>query len=76
MGSFFSWLKTVIAAILSLFFLFFGIETLIGAFHLKNPFEFIMFFFAASFMVLVSMVGVLYSLFQVLALFTNQEDQT
>ena len=47
------------------FFLVFGIETLIGAFHLKNPLEFIMYFFSASLMILVSIVGILYPAFQV-----------
>ena len=60
------WLgKMMLIVILSLFFLVFGIETLIGAFHLKNPLEFIMYFFSSSFMILVSLVGVLYPVFQV-----------
>jgi len=55
----------ILIGIFSLFFLVFGIETLIGAFHLKNPLEFIMYFFSASFMILVSLVGILYPVFQV-----------
>jgi len=46
-------------------FLLLGIETLIGSFHLQNPLEFIMYFFSASFMILVSLVGILYPAFQV-----------
>ena len=52
----------------SLFFLIFGIETLIGSFYLKNPLEFIVYFFSASFMVLVSIVGIIYPAIQVHAL--------
>jgi fumarate reductase subunit D len=65
MGSCFWWGKMILAGFLSLFFLVFGIETLIGAFHLKNPLEFIMYFFSASFMILVSLVGMLYPAFRV-----------
>jgi hypothetical protein len=59
------WGKMILIGFFSLFFLVFGIETLIGAFHLQNPLEFIMYFFSASFMILVSLVGILYPAFQV-----------
>jgi hypothetical protein len=65
MGSYFWWTKIILLGIFSIFFLVFGIETLIGAFHLKNPLEFIMYFFSASLMILVSLVGILYPIFQV-----------
>jgi hypothetical protein len=65
MGSYFWWIKIILLVFFSLFFLIFGIETLIGAFHLKNPLEFIMYFFSASLMILVSVVGILYPVFQV-----------
>jgi hypothetical protein len=69
MGSSFWWVKNISIAVVSLFFLVFGIETLIGSFYLKNPLEFIVYFFSASFMVLVSIVGIIYPAFQVHALF-------
>ena len=65
MVSYLWWGKMILIGFFSLFFLVFGIETLIGAFHLKNPLEFIMYFFSASFMILVSLVGILYPAFQV-----------
>jgi zinc transporter ZupT len=65
MGSYFWWGKMTLVGLLSLFFFILGIETLIGAFHLKNPLEFIMLFFSAGFMILVSLVGILYPAFQV-----------
>ena len=64
MGSSVWWCKNLILAFLSIFFLIFGIETLFGAFHLKNPLEFISLFFAASLIVLISLVGVIYPAFQ------------
>jgi hypothetical protein len=69
MGSGLWWGKIILLGLLSLFFLLFGIETLTGAFHLKNPLEFIMYFFSASLMILVSIVGILYPIFQIHAYF-------
>jgi len=65
MGSGLWWGKMILIAFLSLFFLLFSIENLVGAFHLTNPLEFIMYFFSASLMILVSIVGILYPAFQV-----------
>lgn len=65
MGSCLWWGKMLLILFFSLFFLVFGVENLIGAFHLTNPFDFILYFFSASLMVLVSLVGVLYPIFQV-----------
>ena len=69
MGTSIWWGKNVLIALVSLFFLLLGIETLIGSFYLKNPLEFILYFFSASFMVLVSIVGIIYPAFQAYALF-------
>jgi hypothetical protein len=60
MVSFLWWAKMVFIGFISFFFLLFGIDNLIGSFHIKNPFEFIMYFFSASFMILVSIVGIIY----------------
>lgn len=68
-GSWLWWVKHVLLLLFTAFFLTFGIETLIGSFHLKNPFEFVMNFFSASFMVLVSLTGILYSAFRIHAFF-------
>ncbi len=73
MGSCFWWGKNIVIALFAFFFLAFGIETLIGSFLLKNPLEFIMYFFSASFMVLLSFVGILYPAFQVHAFFKNRK---
>jgi hypothetical protein len=69
MGSIAWWCKNFFITILSLFFLLFGIEILTGAFYLENPLEFISVFFAASFIILISLVGIIYSAFQFYAFF-------
>jgi hypothetical protein len=73
MESCFWWGKNILIAFFALFFLAFGIETLIGAFLLKNPLEFIMYFFSASLMVLVSLVGILYPTLRIHALFKTRK---
>lgn len=74
MGSYFWWGKNILIAFFALFFLAFGIETLIGSFLLKNPFEFIMYFFSSSLMVLVSLVGILYPTVKIHALFKTRKN--
>ncbi len=51
----FWWLTQIVFSLLSAFFLFFGIDLLRGSYSLGNPFNFIMVFFAASFMILISL---------------------
>ncbi len=75
MGSYLWWGKNILIAFFAFFFLVFGIETLIGSFLLKNPLEFIMYFFSASLMVLVSLAGILYPTFQVHAFFKTRKTQ-
>ncbi|MBW1980233.1 MAG: hypothetical protein JRJ12_03350 [Deltaproteobacteria bacterium] len=50
------WLLRSASALLSLFFLFFGIELCRAAFRLEQPHEFILTFFASSFIILISAV--------------------
>jgi hypothetical protein len=73
MRSCLSWGKNIVIAIFSFFFLVFGIETLVGAFYLKNPLEFIIYFFSSSLMVLISLVGIMYPAFQIHALFRHRK---
>jgi hypothetical protein len=72
-GSGFWWLKMIALGLFSFFFLVLGVETLVGAFQLKNPLEFIMYFFSASFMILISIVGVLYPIFQIHAFLRHEK---
>lgn len=69
------WGKNILIVLFASFFLVFGIETLIGSFLLKNPIEFIMYFFSASFMILVSVAGILYPTFQIHAFLKTRKSQ-
>jgi len=54
------WIKNSFILCGSVLFLFIGINTLIGSYDLKNPTEFVMYFFSASLLILVCIVGVIY----------------
>ena len=49
------WIIQILLTLVSLFFLIFGIDLLRGAYSLKDPYTFIMTFFAASFIILISL---------------------
>jgi len=75
-GSWLWWIKNVVIGVFSIFFLIFGIEVLIGAYGLKHPQSFIMFFFSGSFITLISIVGILYPVFQIYTWITQKPDSS
>jgi predicted RND superfamily exporter protein len=54
------WIKNVMVLLLSVLFLIIGVNTLLGSYNLKNPLEFVMYFFSASLLILVCIVGIIY----------------
>jgi hypothetical protein len=52
-------LGRIALGIIEVFFLFFGIYLLVLAYHLKDPFAFIMTFFASNLVILISAVFLL-----------------
>jgi len=67
MRSWFWWLKNILIAIFSLLFLVFGIQALMASYSMKNPYEFIMYFFSSSLIILISIVGIIYPALRVRA---------
>jgi hypothetical protein len=59
------WLKLLVIGGVSLLLLLLGINTLLSAYLLKNPLEFIMLFFSASFMILLGLTGLIYPAFRI-----------
>ncbi len=49
------WIFQILGMLVSAFFFLFGIDLMTGAYSLKDPFSFIMTFFAASFVLLISL---------------------
>ncbi|MBN2397632.1 MAG: hypothetical protein JXI32_04570 [Deltaproteobacteria bacterium] len=66
MNTLFWWVSKVFIGMVSLFFFVRGINVLISSYTLTNPLEFIMYFFSSSMLILVSLVGIIYSVFRVL----------
>ncbi len=49
------WTIQGVLCLTSLFFIVFGIDLLVATYGLKNPFHFVMTFFSASFIILISL---------------------
>ena len=64
MNSWFRWLKIIFIGFLSIFFLIFGVNELIASYSLRDPHVFVMYFFSSNLLILISAVGLIYSLFQ------------
>jgi hypothetical protein len=54
MASIFWWTRQVVLILLASFFLYYGVELLISSYRLKDPYSFIMTFFASNFIILIS----------------------
>jgi ABC-type antimicrobial peptide transport system permease subunit len=67
MHSWLWWLKNIFIALFSLLFLLFGINALMAAYSVNNPYEFIMYFFSSSLIILISIVGMIYPAFRIRA---------
>lgn len=57
-------IKNIVVLLLSVFFLIFGVDLLVGSFALANPLEFVMTLFSASFVILFCITGILYAIFR------------
>ncbi len=66
MGALFWWVSKVFIGLVSLFFFVRGVSVLIDSYTLTNPLEFIMYFFSSSMLILISLVGIIYSFFRIL----------
>jgi heme A synthase len=49
------WVKQIFLILIGSFFFLFGIQVMVGAYQLNNPFTFMMSFFSASFIILISL---------------------
>lgn len=60
------WVRWIFFAAVAAFFLIFGIEEMARAYRGKNPGEFLAFFFAASFIILISGAILIGSIFRMI----------
>ncbi len=66
MAGIFWWIRQAVLILLGAFFLYYGILLLISSYGLKDPFSFLMTFFASNFIILISgalIVGFGYRMF-------------
>ena len=54
MSIIFWWIRQTVLIVIGAFFLYYGIHLLISSYSLKDPFVFIMTFFASNFIILIS----------------------
>jgi uncharacterized membrane protein YcjF (UPF0283 family) len=63
MSGIFWWIRQIILTLVGCFFIIFGIQLLIAAYQLKDPFYFIMTFFSSNLIILISatlLIGFVY----------------
>ena len=62
------WVRQVILSLAGCLFLLFGVHVLIAAYHLKDPYSFVMSFFASNLIILISavlLIGFVYRMIRV-----------
>ncbi len=74
MSGIFWWIKQVILILMGCFFLVFGIQLLILAYKLNNPYWFIMTFFSSNLIILISGALLVGFFFRIKASFENNVD--
>lgn len=73
---YFWWTIQVLCLLISLFFFVFGVDLIRGAYGLNDPFNFIMTFFAASFIILISLTLALVSMIKMIRVYRLRLSQT
>jgi hypothetical protein len=71
-------IRQVVLILIGTFFLYYGIQLLISAYDLNDPFIFIMIFFAANFIILISgtlIFAFVYRTFRVFRQSTKSDDE-
>lgn len=69
------WIKQIAVAVISVLFLIKGVHVLVGSYQLNNPFEFIMYFFSSSLLILVSACILLYPIFRIYGRIRGEKPQ-
>jgi hypothetical protein len=71
MSTYLFWLKNIVMGVLSIFFLLLGVDTLRVTYSLKNPLSFLVSFFSSSLIILISLVGVLFTIVRLWGFFNS-----
>ena len=76
MSNIFWWIRQTLLLSVSAFFIYYGIRLLISAYELKDPFTFLMTFFASNFIILISgalLIGFAYRMITVYSQSKNSD---
>ncbi len=76
MTGLFWWIWQVVLILVGSFFLYFGIELLISSYGLKNPYTFLMTFFASNFIILISAALVLGFAYRMISVYKHSKNVT
>jgi nitrogen fixation/metabolism regulation signal transduction histidine kinase len=68
------WMRHAALALAAIFFLLFGIQLLISAYRLTDPFYFVLTFFSSNLIILISIVLLIGFVYQIIALSRVSED--
>jgi len=74
MSGIFWWIRQVVLILLGSFFLYYGIELLISSYGLKDPYTFIMTFFASNFIILISATLVFGFVYRMIAVYRQSKN--
>lgn len=74
MSIIFWWIRQVVLIVIGAFFLYYGIHLLISSYSLKDPFVFIMTFFASNFIILISGTLVFGFVYRMVTAFRNAKN--
>ena len=75
MSVMFWWIRQFVLVLASCFFLLFGINLLIAAYGLENPYWFIMTFFASNLIILISATLLLGFVWRMIAVYRSAKNQ-
>jgi hypothetical protein len=77
MPGLFWWIRQIVLILMGCFFIFFGIQLLIAAYRLNDPFYFIMTFFSSNLIILISatlLIGFVYRMVRMYKKIRNSEN--
>ena len=70
----FWWIRQIVLVLAAVFFAFFGIQVLISAYKVNDPFSFIMIFFASNLIILISLALLVGFCIQIWKVIKNDQD--
>jgi hypothetical protein len=74
MSGIFWWTRQLVLILVGAFFLYYGIELLISSYGLKEPYTFLMTFFASNFIILISAALIIGFAYRMVAVYRQSKN--